>query len=326
MANDAVLGEVLSSSRRLRRSATVYFSCVALATALGFATMMLFRPTLAHSVREWLGLERPFQAAANSFYLVRVAPLWEEHCVGCHGARRQKANLRLDSYAAVMRGGKHGPVIHPGSVKESELLARITLPASNEKAMPASGKPSLSPDEVTVIKLWIAAGASGVQPVDAFHGAPKPVVQVRFPELDEATVQRQRGALASVVKSLQSRFPGIIDYESRGSANLDVNASLEGVSFGDADLKALVPLYDHMVWADFSGTAITDASAPMLATMKALRALRLMNTKVTDTTIRALAPLKELRSLTVAGTGATEHALGPLRKNGIKIYDGHDVQ
>ena len=46
---------------------------------------MLFRPAFAHSVRELLGLQAHPRAAPNSFYTVRVAPVLEEHCVGCHG-------------------------------------------------------------------------------------------------------------------------------------------------------------------------------------------------------------------------------------------------
>jgi len=36
-------------------------------------------------------------------------------------------------------------------------------------------------DEVTVIKLWIDAGASGAQPVGSIRGAPPPVAKVAFP-------------------------------------------------------------------------------------------------------------------------------------------------
>jgi len=305
-------------------SALTYFACVAVVTALGIGLAMQLRPAFAHTVRELVGLEREPKANPDSFYVLRVAPLLKSRCAGCHGARMEKAQLRLDSFGAVMRGGRHGAVIQPGNIKDSELFTRISLPSSDDKAMPPSGKTPLTADEVTVIRLWIAHGASGVQ--RSIPGAPRPVVQVKIPEPDMRVVQKQRALLSAAVRQLQGRFPGVIDYESRGSADLEVNASLMGAAFGDAALAALKPLTGRIVRADFSGTAITDASAPVLAAMTLLRVLRLMNTKVSDATIQAITPLKSLRSLTTDRTGVSEGVLAPLRRQGVTIYGGGDVQ
>lgn len=308
---------------RLRLSAPVYFGCVALLTAVGVGVAMLFRPTLAYSIRETLGLERPTQARPDSFYAVRVEPLFEAHCVSCHGERRQKAELRLDSFAGALQGGKRGPVIDPGNIRNSELVARITLPASDDKAMPPEGRPSLSTDDITVIKLWIAAGASGTQPVGEIHGAPEPVREVKFPEIDATAVARERAQLAAILNQLQARFPGVLAYESRNSADLEVNAALLGNAFDDAALAALDPLRERIVRADLSGTSISDVSAPALAGWKRIRTLRLANTAVTDATARALAVLDSLRALIVVGTVITEQSLTPLRAKGVRIYDGN---
>jgi hypothetical protein len=313
-----------SIAGRPRVPAPVYFSAVALVTALGIAVAMLLRPAFAHAVLQLTGLENTPQAKPDSFYAVRVAPLLDAHCASCHGAGRQKAQLRLDSFAATMRGGKHGAVINPGDVKDSLLFARIILPVSDDKAMPPSGKAPLSRDDVTVIRLWIAAGASGAQPVNAIKGAPALVLPVTIPEINPAAVQKQRAALASQVNELQGCLPGIISYEARDSANLEINAALKGAAFGDSDLRALFPLRDRIVRADFSGTTITDASAQLLASMKSLQLLRLTNTKTTDATIRALAPLASLKSLMV--TKAAPATLASLRRRGIRVYESADVR
>ena len=42
------------------------------------------------------------------FYGAHVEPIFIEHCYSCHGSEKQKGRLRLDSYDALMRGGKHG--------------------------------------------------------------------------------------------------------------------------------------------------------------------------------------------------------------------------
>jgi mono/diheme cytochrome c family protein len=312
----------LRDSRILPISVTNYLLVVIVVTGLGFAAGTRVNPTLLHVLREHLGWERPAAATPNSFYAARVAPILSEHCTGCHGARRQKGGLRLDSFAALIDGGKHGPVVKAGNRSDSEIINRITLPSNNAKAMPPESKPPLSADEITVIKLWVAAGASGVLPVDAFKGAPNPVVKVKFPEIDAAQVHRQRAALAGIVATLQARWPGVISYESRESANLVVNASHLRGSFGDKDVDALAPLKDRIVWADLSGTAISDASASTLATLKHLRVLRLSDAHVTDATIESLMSLTELRSLTVVDTEVSEQALSRFRQKGGMVYLG----
>lgn len=307
-----------------RLSALAYLACVLLVTAAGIGAAIALRPAFAFSVRELVGLEKPRQAAPGSFYTARVAPLVAQHCASCHGARIAKADLRLDSFAGTMRGGKHGAVIQPGRAKESELFYRITLPSSDLKAMPPEGKTPLTKDEMTVIRLWIAAGAAGDLPVGAIKGAPKLVSPVQIPDDDPKAVARQRAALVTAVRALQARFPRLIDYESRGTADLDVKAALAKTAFGDAELRALTPLRARIVALDLSGTAVTDAAAPEIAAMRSLRVLRLMDTAVTDVTIRAVQGLPALRSLTIAGTTVTNAAVIPLRQRGVAVHGGGD--
>ena len=116
----------------------------------------------------------------------------------------------------------------------------------------------------------------------------------------------------------------MIAYEARDSADLEINASLKGQRFGDADLQALSPLAARIVAANLSGTAVTDASAAVLAAMIRLKSLRLSNTKVSDTTIHALDGVKALRSVTVVDTSVTAGALAPLRARGVAVYGGGD--
>jgi hypothetical protein len=303
-------------------SAFAYFGCVGLLTLAGVGLAMLARPVFGHDMLQGMGLESVPRAEAASFYNKRVAPLFETRCAACHGEKRQKSDLRLDSYAAVLRGGKDGAVIRPGDAKNSELFVRISLPASDERAMPPSGKTVLTEDEKTVIRLWIAHGASGS--LRDIAGAPKPVVEVEIPKADPAAVEKQRAPLMPLVHQLQDRLPGVIGYEAQDSANLEINASLKGRAFGDADVQALMPLAARIVRADLSGTSVTDASAPRLAAMPRLKSLRLSDTKISDAAIRTLGAAKALASLTVVGTGITAPALAPLKARGITVYGGGD--
>lgn len=305
-------------------SAPAYFAFVLLVTMAGIGAAMLTRPLFGHAILQQLGLEQPRRALPGSFYAERVQPLFDTHCIACHGARRQKGELRLDSFAAARLGGRSGRTVEPGDPKASQLMIRIELPPSDDRAMPPSGKLSLTPDEATVIRLWIAGGARGDQAAAEVKNAPKLVRPAIIPEIDPASVTRQRAPLARSVLDLQARLPGMVYYESRNSADLTVNASLAGARFGDREMALLAPIAARITQADFSGTAISDASASALAAMTALKSLRLANTKITGATVAALGPLKKLRTLTLVGTGVT--APSSLRQKGVTIYADTDVQ
>jgi uncharacterized membrane protein/mono/diheme cytochrome c family protein len=267
-------------------------------------------------MRKLLGVSAPLEMRAasspNTFYGARIEPIFAGHCITCHGRDKHKSNLRLDSYGSLLRGGKHGPVIKAKDLRGSELFRRISLPATDDDFMPKQGKRPLSADQVKLIELWIAAGASDALPVDAIKNAPAQTTtaaEVTFERIDAKDVAKQRASLAPSVAKLQKQYPNILEYESRGSANLVLNASLSGDRFRDADLAALAPVADRVVVADLSRTGITDHSAPTIAAMKRLRVLRLMDTKITDVTARTFGQLELLESLSVFGTGVTSASL-----------------
>jgi hypothetical protein len=295
--SEAAANEDGSGPRLL--SARAYFSWVTLLTMAGFAVSALLRPSLAHAIRETLGLERPPPQSPQSFYAMRVAPVLDEHCTSCHGAGRQKAKLRLDTLGAALRGGKHGAVIDPGKIDSSVLVQRISLAPGNERLMPPSSQSPLAPDDVTVIRLWIAAGASGIAPVSAFSSAPRPVAHVTIATVDPGKLATERAPVAGPLQELQRRFPNVIDYESRSSARLALNASLLGRGFGDRELAAFAPLAAWIVRADLSGTAVGDASAQALLAMKNLHSLRMVGVH--------------------AGPGLAA-AIGALRARGSRVY------
>lgn len=268
------------------------------------------------SLRSLLGIKvnsKPYVAPDRStFYGARIEPILSANCYSCHGADKQRGELQLDSYAAIMRGGKHGKVIQPGNAKASDLFHRITLPQTDDNAMPPQGKRSLTAAEIKLIELWISTGASDTLAVNGIKDAPTdtvPVAEVTFEELDPAAVERTRAAHASAVIDLEKRYPNVLEYESRTSAGLTLNASLLGMKFGDADIALLKPVLDQITTADFSGTAVSDSSATQIASMKNLHMLRLMHTRITDATVQKLSSLPHLESLNLLATPITPAAL-----------------
>jgi hypothetical protein len=166
---------------------------------------------------------------------------------------------------------------------------------------------------VKLIELWISSGASATQSADAIKNIPSAgqtgIAEVNFEEVDPAAVAGQRASVAPIVAQLQQRFPNLLDYQSRTSADVVVNASWMGSRFGDDELATLAPLSERIVIADFSSTSISDRSAGTIAAMKHLRSLRLMHTRITDTTVQALGSLNQLESLSIFGTPVTPAAL-----------------
>jgi cytochrome c553 len=79
-----------------------------------------------------------------------------ERCVECHGADTQESNLRLDTRAAVLRGGDFGPAAVAGKAEASELIRRIKT-TNPEQMMPPDGE-RLTKSEVAALAAWIDAG------------------------------------------------------------------------------------------------------------------------------------------------------------------------
>lgn len=264
-----------------------------------------------------VGVEAPPNSpygGPGTFYGARIQPIFAQHCVTCHGRSKHKSNLRLDSFEATMHGGKHGVVIKGRDPKSSELLRRITLTPSDADFMPAERRP-LSESEIKLIAQWISTGASGTMPSDGGSiGSTTAVAEVTFPDADPAAVARQRVGIAAAVGQFQQRFPNVLDYQSRDSADLVLNAAWMQSKFGDNDLSALSAIADHIVSADLSNTSVTDKSAVAIAAMKRLRILRLMHTHITDTTLKSFGSLQELETLSLFDTQITPRALPALTR------------
>ncbi|MFM8903959.1 MAG: c-type cytochrome domain-containing protein, partial [Verrucomicrobiota bacterium] len=64
--------------------------------------------------------------AAVSFE-TEVKPIFEKHCVECHGAKKQRSEFRLDDREVALHGGdNHAPNIIPGKPDESPLIKFVT--------------------------------------------------------------------------------------------------------------------------------------------------------------------------------------------------------
>src|SRR5262245_25623887 len=102
-----------------------------------------------------LGVDEPSPREAE-FFEARVRPVLVEHCVGCHGPEAQKSGLRLDSAAALLKGGDGGPVVVPGDPDNSPLIEAIR----HDGATKMPPKKKLPPAAIADLTAWVKRGAT----------------------------------------------------------------------------------------------------------------------------------------------------------------------
>jgi hypothetical protein len=269
------------------------------------------RPALLSSLALMAGLAVATTVRAeDTFYAVRVAPVLEKNCTGCHGEKKHKAGLRLDSFEQLMRGSEDGPAVKAGDPKASELLRRVTLPHDDEEFMPSDGKPPLTADDIKVLELWIAAGASDATPLAAVKGAPALVVP-KPPAPPLAPDWRPRHAeIARLEKSLGLK---LTPRSAVATDGLVLRTASAPTRCDDAALVQLKPLAELIVEAELARTKVTDAGLATVATFANLRALDLTRTPVTSKGLVALKSLKKLEVVNLTMTQVDAAGVGELR-------------
>jgi hypothetical protein len=248
--------------------------------------------------------------AEPTFFTARVAPLLERHCVTCHGEEKHKAGLRLDSLDHLLRGAESGPVVHPGDLKESELYRRITLPSSDEEAMPGDGKPRLTADEIKILELWIAGGASATKTVSDFPGAPALKPAARAVIALAPDWRARAGEIAALAQQLGLK---IVPRSQLATDGLVVRTASAPARCDDAAVAKLAALAPFIVEAELARTRISDTALASIAQWTNLRALDLTRTAVTSQGVRALTTLTKLESLNLTGTDVDAAAVAALR-------------
>ena len=99
-----------------------------------------------------------FSTAQSRVDFVRdIQPIFNAHCVSCHGTKKAAGQLRLDNKMAAMKGSISGAVILPGNSQASILLARVT--GSDGQAKMPLGGDSLTPQQIALLRQWIEQGA-----------------------------------------------------------------------------------------------------------------------------------------------------------------------
>ena len=92
----------------------------------------------------------------NAFFEKRVRPVLVKRCYRCHGPESKKrGDLRLDSRAALLKGGISGSALKPGKPQESLLIQAL----SHQKKLKMPPNKRLSSREISDLTAWVKMGA-----------------------------------------------------------------------------------------------------------------------------------------------------------------------
>jgi len=100
-------------------------------------------------------------AVAADDAAAKAVAIIERSCLKCHGAEKQKSGLRLDSHAALLKGGKEGVVVVAGQPEKSRLVAAVEWKDEDTRMPP---KQKLSDEDIAVLSAWVKAGAAWPEP------------------------------------------------------------------------------------------------------------------------------------------------------------------
>jgi uncharacterized membrane protein len=279
-----------------------------------------------------------------------VAPVFASKCGACHGESKKKGGLSLANEAAIVAGGRNGPVFVAGDPANSEMLRRLRLPPDDEDHMPPAAKPQPTRDEIDRIEAWIAAGATfdaaegGARPAKPQTAAAAPTTGAIAPDpapvdtaADPAAIEALKAKLVHVEPIAKGSNLWLVSFSAvaRDTGDAEVSLLLQPIlpyvadlslartRIGDATMK-LAARMPNLVRLDVRDTAVTDAGVAALEGHPQLADVVLARTKLTDESVKSLLRLPALKRVYVWNSGIGASALGELRlgKSEIAIEAG----
>ncbi|MCE2806497.1 MAG: DUF1549 domain-containing protein, partial [Gemmataceae bacterium] len=107
----------------------------------------------------WIALllvwPRAWAGPVEDHFENNVRPLLTSQCAKCHDDKKQQGGLRVDSRAALLKGGESGPAILPGKPEDSLLIRAARH--SGELKMPSGKK--LPAEQIAHLERWVREGA-----------------------------------------------------------------------------------------------------------------------------------------------------------------------
>ena len=261
--------------------------------------------------------------APDTVFATGVHPILEKHCFSCHGAEKQKGDYRMDTFSALLAGGKSGTAaIVPGDLMHSDLLVRLALDPTDEKVMPPRKKPRPTAAEIAVLRWWIKQGAAREMPLSAATKAhPEVAALLASPATSSASAGEapyvpkvgDYSGLRAEIDRLE-RLLGIklVPVSHHAGDGLILRTLGAETHFGDAELTQLSRVAPFIVEAELAGTKITDAGLVALKPFTHLERLHLERTTLTGSKLGELSSLPILNYLNLCSTAVTDETIPKL--------------
>ena len=246
-----------------------------------------------------------------------IQPILDAKCVACHNDTKSKGELRMDSFEALLIGGKKGPTLIENNAAGSLMIERAQLPLDHKEHMPPEGKVQLSEAELEAISWWIDQGAPERMSLDTDLPSDESIALMEsalgFVIAEPMTPMLPWQAAVEASAPLHHLPQLRIQRVALDSPALDVFFEPTTDSI-DALVAQLAPIKANITLLDLGNTTFSDATLKEIATFSNLEQLRLNNTSVTDDGIQQLANLRQLEKLSLYGTPISDAALQPLKK------------
>ena len=246
-----------------------------------------------------------------------IQPILDAKCVACHNDTKSKGELRMDSFDALLIGGKKGPTLIEKNAAESLMIERAQLPLDHKEHMPPEGKVQLSEAELEAISWWIDQGAPERMSLDTDLPSDESIALMEtalgFVIAEPMTPMLPWQAAVEASAPLHHLPQLRIQRVALDSPALDVFFEPTTDSI-DALVAQLAPIKANITLLDLGNTTFSDATLKEIGTFSNLEQLRLNNTSVTDDGIQHLANLRQLEKLSLYGTPISDAALQPLKK------------
>lgn len=273
-------------------------------------------------VKTMIGVEEEMIVALSdesSVYHDVIDPIFLQHCHTCHSELKEKGQFKMDSFAALLAGGKsEHPGVVPGELEESEIYKRIILPQSDDKAMPPEEKAPLSESEIALIEWWIEGGASDSITIGelSFQSYPKKIetIVTSLIAASEPSVEPlELETYLTISRKLKEEYE--IDVVLRSQ---DLNNGVEIVARGTQtaipakafrELEVLAP---HVISINLWRREIDPEVYAEVATFFRLTSLHLSESSVNADGLAHLSGLRKLKTLNLFGTEIGDDAMDQL--------------
>lgn len=276
-------------------------------------------------------------------YTHLVQPILQTKCYSCHNDKKSKGELRMDTEALLLKGGKNGKLWDSAAQDLGLLMSRVHLPLENKKHMPPIGKPQLTETEIQILEAWIKKGANFKTKLTdlATNDELRIIGQEKFSKsaIDEfdfepasASSLKKLNTDYRVITPLSKSSPALeVDFFSPAAFSLHqlnelleiknqvVSLNLNKMPLKD-DALSIIAQFANLHKLNLSFTQISGKNLDQLTQLKSLKQLSLSGTKVSKENLMTLGGLKNLNALYVWNTKLTDNEISELKKSWKTVF------